>query len=448
MSFVQYILIPSVIIVVLIALNALFVAAEFAIIGVRRSRIEQLVREGNRSASWVAANLANPGAMDRYIATAQLGITLASLGLGMYAEPAIAHLIEPPLHDIFGLEGAIVHTLSFTIALSFITYLHVVAGEMVPKSLSLQDAERMVLLLALPMRLIERLFYIPVRVLNYIGVLVIRMVGIAPVREGARLYSPDELEYIVSESATVGLLEEREQELVANIFDFTERRVVHVMTPRPKMTAIPLDISAEDLRTFFTETPHTRLPVYQDRIDRILGVLHLKDYVRQQLSGDPFDLRAIIRAVPFVLELQYAVRVLETFRTMHQHMAIVMDEHGSVVGLVTLEDLLEEVVGEVRDEFDTGEGEPLQMIAPGQYLVDGTLSLLDLSDELGIDVGDQDVTTIGGLVMALLGRMAEVGDSIETEDFRCIVEALDGLAITRVRVFVKRSGGSTEGEAS
>jgi CBS domain containing-hemolysin-like protein len=241
------VLISFIIIALLILINGLFVAAEFAIIGVRPSRVGQLVAEGNQAARWVRGILDDRRKTDRYIATAQLGITLASLGLGMYAEPAIAHLIEGPLHDWFGLEGGIVHTISFVFALTVITYLHVVVGEMVPKSLALQNSEGTVLLLTAPMRVMGKLFSIPVTLLNRIGLWTLKLLRIPPPGENSRLYSLDELESIVSESYAEGLLEEHEQTLVANILDFAEERVEQVMVPRTMMTAIPVTTGEEEL---------------------------------------------------------------------------------------------------------------------------------------------------------------------------------------------------------
>ncbi|MGD9316017.1 MAG: hemolysin family protein, partial [Anaerolineae bacterium] len=295
-------IIPFIIIALLILINGLFVAAEFAIIGVRPTRIEQLAQDGNRAARSVRGILSDRRKTDRYIAAAQLGITLASLGLGMYAEPAIAHLIEDPLHDWVGLQGAIVHTISFIIALAIITYLHVVFGEMVPKSLALQSSERTVLLLTAPMRVAGKLFSIPITVLNSIGLWTLKLLRVPPPGADSRLYSPDELEMIVLESYAGGMLDERAQELVANLLDFSEERVEQVMIPRTLMTAIPTSIAEDELLELFSAIPYSRLPVYEGTVDNIIGMLHLKDLVRQQLAGEPFDPQPLLRQVSFVPE--------------------------------------------------------------------------------------------------------------------------------------------------
>jgi CBS domain containing-hemolysin-like protein len=436
------IFISFIIIAILILINGLFVAAEFAIIGVRPTRIAQLAAAGNRAAGWVQGILDDRRKVDRYIATAQLGITLASLGLGMYAEPAIAHLIEGPLHDWFGLEGAIVHTISFILALALITYLHVVIGEMVPKSLALQNAEGTVLTLATPMSLTGKLFSIPVTLLNRIGLWTLKLLRIPPPGEDSRLYSTDELELLVSESYAEGLLEDHEQELVSNILDFAAERVEQVMMPRPMMVAIPVDIDEGELLALFSKTPYNRLPVYRDTIDDVIGVVHLKDLVRQQLSEQPFELRGMLRPVPFVPETLPVKTLLSEFQRQRQQIAIVIDEHGGTLGLVTMEDLLEEVVGEVRDEFDVEEEEPVTLVEPGHLIVQGTVQLEDVEAYVSIGQHEHDVQTVGGLVWAQLGRRPVVGDEVAVGRVTLRVEAMAGLTITHVSLFFPPGAGS------
>jgi CBS domain containing-hemolysin-like protein len=424
------VLISFVIIAILILINGLFVAAEFSVIGVRPTRVEQLAAGGNRAARWVQSILDDRRKVDRYIATAQLGITLASLGLGMYAEPAIAHLIEPPLHDWFGLEGTIVHTISFIIALAAITYLHVVVGEMVPKSLALQNAEGTVLALSTPMRLVGTLFSIPVTLLNRIGLWTLKLLRIPPPGEGSRLYSLDELELLVEESHSQGLLDDQEQELVANLLDFAEDRVGQVMMPRRLMAAIPADIEEEDLLALIATIPYTRLPVYRRSIDDVIGFLHMKDLVRQQLSVGSFDLRALLRPVIFVPANLPVKTLLSEFQKQRQQIAIVIGEHGGTLGLVTMEDLLEEVVGEVRDEFDVDEREPVTLVEPGHLVAQGTVRLEEV--EAYVSLGEQEVQTVGGLVWAELGRRPEVGDQVSVGKVTLRVEAMAGLTATLV----------------
>ncbi len=423
-----------IVIIVLILINGLFVAAEFAIIGVRPTRVKQLADEGNRAARWMQSIMQDRHKTDRYIATAQLGITLASLGLGMYAEPAIAHLIEPPLHDWFGLQGGIVHTLSFIFALALITYLHVVIGEMVPKSLSLQNAEGAVLALAIPMRLAGSIFSIPVTILNSIGLWTLKLLGIPNAGEGSRLYSLKELDLLFSESFAEGLVGENAQTLVTNILDFAEERVDQIMVPRPLVTAIPDNIGEEALLDFFAAKSYTRLPVYHGHIDNITGILHLKDLVRQQLSDHPFDLNALLRPVTFVPESLPVKALFADLQRRRQQIAIVLDEYGGTLGLVSLEDILEEVVGEVRDEFDANEKEPLNLIAPGHLIAQGNVALEDIAPYIAINAPDHGVRTVGGLVWAELGRRPRVGDEITIGGVSLCVDAMSALTITQVSI--------------
>ena len=426
-------LFPLLAIVFLILLNGLFVAAEFAIIGARPSRLEQLAAEGNATARRVHTILRDPKLVDRYIATAQLGITMASLGLGMYAEPVIAHMIEGPLERWFHLEETLLHTIGFILALSIITYLHVVVGEMVPKSLALQSSVRTVLALNGTMNFFGKLFLWPVRALNWVGLQFLRLLRIPPPQHG-RGYTADELELIVSESRAGGLLDENEQEMVANVFDFGERRVAEVMMPRPRIRAIPVTSSEADVLALLEEPHYNRLPVYEDSIDDIIGMLHIKDLIRQQVSGKPFDLRALLRQVPFVPETLLIDRLLAVFRRQHHQIAVVVDEHGGTLGLVTLEDLIEEVFGEVRDEFDPQEEQPLVEVAPGELLARGDVVLDEL--EAYVDLGEHghEVYTLGGLVMAELGHVAEVGEEVQAGEARIRVEEVDGRSIRRVSV--------------
>lgn len=432
-------IVPVFVILVLILLNGLFVTAEFAIIGVRPTRVEQLANEGNRLARNVMKILDSPELQNRYIATAQLGITIASLGLGMYSEPQIAHFIEPYLASLLGTtpDTALISTIGYIVALSLLTYLHVVLGEMVPKSLALFKAEQAVLLVTPPMQLMQAVFTVPVYLLNGIGLALLRLLRIPPVTERARLHSPEELELIVAESAEGGLLNEEEEEMILNIFSFAQRQVNQVMTPRRKVEAIPHDISLPDLLQLVADSSHSRFPVYETDLDHIIGVLHIKDLVWQQIRmKGGFDIRLLLRSVPVVPEHYPVEKLLNAFRQQRIHMAVVLDEFGGTAGIVTLEDLVEEVVGEVRDEFDL-ESEPLVELGPGVLEVAGNYLIEDLEDYVYLGQEDElpDVETVGGLIMTELGRPPHVGDGlVYNEMIRFTVLAVDGLAVARARV--------------
>jgi len=439
-------LVPAVVILVLVVINGFFVAAEFAIIGVRDTQMEQMADEGNSIAGNVLQVLEIRPRLDHYIATAQLGVTLASLGLAMYGEPAIGHFVEPYLVTVAGMSAGGAATVSYIVALSLLTYLHVVVGEMVPKALALTDPSSMALKLDPLMRLMGNLFNYPVRVLNGIGNLLLRLFRIPPALGHERLMAPDELELIVAESAEGGLIQGDEEEIIRNIFDFSERTVGQVMTPRRRVQLVDVHCQQDELIRSVTESRHSRFPVYETDPDHIVGILHLKDLVRFTLKPNgPFDLRLILRAAPQVPEDYRVDRLLAAFKKQRLHMAVVRDEFGGLAGVVTLEDLVEEVVGEVRDEFDQ-EREPYVAVAPGVLEVAGDYLLDDLTEDvyLGQEEDLPDVETVGGLIVALLGRPPLSGDVATLRDIRFTVLDIDRLAVTRARVEFPATAGPAE----
>ncbi|MFW5940925.1 MAG: hemolysin family protein [Chloroflexota bacterium] len=427
-------LIPFTIILILVLFNGLFVAAEFAIIGVRRTRITQLAEDGNAVARRLLKTLDDRAQVDRYIASAQLGITLASLGLGMYGEPAIAHLLEGPLHDWFGLEGAPAHTVSFIIGLSVVTYLHVVVGEMVPKSLALQFAERVVLALTRPMALMQTLFSIPITVLNQTGLWVLKLLGVPPPEEKSRLHTPHELEMIISEGVVGGLIDAQDSAIFENIFDLSELRVQQMMTPRVKVEAIPVTIDEETLAKKLSSSPYSRLPVYEGTVDHIVGVLHLKEFAIHEMDGTPFDLRQIMHEPVYLPESASAYELLSTLETKNTHMAIVVGEFGGTAGIVTLEDLLEEVVGEVWDEFDVDLQEPVTVLSPGHLLVKGTTRLHEVQPYVNLDPHADLAGSIAGLMLSHVDLPPRRGDTVEFDDIVLRIEDVEGMTIESVAV--------------
>ena len=430
-------IIPFIIISLLILLNGLYVAAEFAIIGVRPTQLEQMVNEGNSKAGSVLEIVESRSRQDQYIATAQLGITLASLGLAMYGEPRISHFIEPYMTAWFGLSEAATRTIGYLTALGLLTYLHVVIGEMVPKTLALVDASGMVLAVYRPMLISQKILSIPVRILNSIGNGLLRLLRVPPAHGEASLLAPEEIELLVSESTEGGLFFEEEEEIIRNIFDFSERTVGQVMTPRTKVQAVPIDMPRDDLIKFVAESRHSRFPVYEGDLDHVLGILHLKDLIRQTINPEAkLDLRLILRPAPLVPEDQHIETLLGAMKRAKLHMAVVLDEFGGTAGAVTLEDLIEEVVGEVRDEFDL-EPEPFVELSPGVLEVSGDYLVDDLTEDvyLGVESDLPDVETVGGLVVAELGRPPLVNDEVIYNDsVRLIVLDVDRRAVSRVRV--------------
>jgi CBS domain containing-hemolysin-like protein len=270
--------------------------------------------------------------------------------------------------------------------------------------------------------------------LNQIGLLVLRVLHIPPPAESSRLYTADDLEHVITESSVGGLVEDFEQELAANIFDFSERRVEHAMTHRTSISALPVTASEPHVLEFVASMPFSRVPVYRDNIDDIVGFLHIKDFVRQQIADRPYDLGALLREPFFVPEMLPVGELLATLRAQRQHMAVVIDEHGGTLGLVTLEDLIEEVVGEVRDEFDREEEPPITVVAPGHIVVQGTVLLDDINEYVTIDKHGHDVQTVGGLVLAELGRRPHKADEITLGAVTLRVEAVERLSVTRVSI--------------
>lgn len=446
-------IVPAIVIVVLVLLNGFFVAAEIAIVGVRSSQIEQMAEEGDQAAQSIFSVVDSREKQDTYIATAQLGITIASLGLAQYGEPQIDHFLEPRVENWQGLHAVesffsslpmfdnveIGPWISYIVALSLLTYLHVVIGEMVPKSFALSDSVAVSKLLVKPMQLFQTILKYPVWVLNGIGSWLLRLFGVSVVEGHERVLTQEELELIVTESAEGGLLNVEEEEMIRNIFDFGDRTVGQVLTPRRKVQAIPVQMAYEDIMEFAADSRHSRFPVYEENLDHILGMIHIKDLARQSLKpNSKFDIRLMLRSIPVVSVDQPVETLLAAFKSERQHLAVVLDEFGGMAGLVSLEDLVEEVVGEVRDEFDQ-EKEPYIDVAPGIVEMTGEYLVDDLIEDL-VYLGEvealPEVATVGGLVIAKLGRPPAVGDQVTYNDetVRLKVLAVDGRAVVRVRL--------------
>lgn len=425
---------PILISAALILINGLFVAAEFAIIGVRRTRMVQLTSQGNRVAAGILAILEDPVRQDRYISTAQLGITVASLGLGMYAEEAFAALLLGPLEHLLHLGEATAHGLSATVALSLLTFVHVVVGEMVPKSLALQHPEGTALNISRPMAFMQKVFGPAVWFLNSAGAAILRLLRIPMVSGQGRLHSPEELQMIIDDSYRGGQLDAKEKAMLSKVFVFGEHKANQVMTHRTRVEAYPIDISEPQLLAALGQSRYSRFPIFEGSLDNVLGILHLKDLVRQQVhQPGEFNLRALLRRAPAVPEYTDVGSVLALLKRLHLHMAVVIDEYGGLAGIVTLEDLVEEVVGEVQDEFDQ-EIPLLRRLGPLEFVLRGDYGLESLNElsPLGDDV--PDVNSVGGLIVALLDRMPQVGDTVSFSDIDFQVETLSGRAVRTARV--------------
>jgi CBS domain containing-hemolysin-like protein len=416
--------------VVLVAANAFFVAAEFALVSVRRTRIEELVAQGSEAAKWVQKATQDP---DRFIAATQLGITLASLGLGWLGEPALAHLLEPIVALVpSSVRSGVSHGLAAAIAFGAITFLHVVVGELMPKSIALQNPERTSLIVAQPILWTARIFKPVIWVLNGAGNGLLRLIGVRPATAREMVHSVEELKILVSASAEGGVVEAEEQDMLHAVLDLSETPVRQVMVPRTEMVAIPASATLDEMTAIALEHSFTRFPVYQGNLDEVLGVVHLRDIVDAGHSsgGGNVTARNLMREAIFVPETVGLTTVLRHFRSRRQHLAIVLDEYGGTAGIATLSDLLEEIIGEVSDEFDAGPAiEPLQ---DGTALVDGLTSIDEVNEFFNLKLSEPYYDSIAGYVLGRLGRVPQVGDSIAVGGIRLRVEALDGRRIARI----------------
>jgi len=423
-------LIRIVFVILLVLANGFFVTAEFALVSVRKTRIAELVAQGNSSAHWVHKAIHDP---DRFIAATQLGITLASLGLGWIGEPALGHLLHPVV-SLFpaAVEKGISQSLSAGLAFALITFLHVVVGELAPKSIALQHPERSALIVAQPTVWTEWLFKPAIWLLNGAGNIILNWIGIEPASGHELVHSVEELKMLVSASAEGGMVEDDAENMLHAIFDIGDTLVRQVMIPRTEMIAVPASTPLDQLYNTIVSKPFTKLPVYRESLDQIVGIVHLKDILRAKHGMIPHAVTAanLMREALFIPETAHVTSLLGQFRRRKQHISIVLDEYGGTAGVVTLADVLEEIVGEVNDPFDQ---EPdIQPLPDGTSLIDGLTLIEDVNEQLGVELIDPNYDTIAGFILGKLERLAEVGDMITIGTIKLRVEAMDGLRIARV----------------
>jgi len=415
----------------LVLANGFFVAAEFSLVSVRRTRIAELVARGEAGAEAVQKAIDNP---DQVIAATQLGITLASLGLGWVGEPALAHLIEPVV-ALFpaAVQSEVSHSISVAIAFTVITFLHVVVGELAPKSIALQTPERTSLVVARPTLWTEIIFKPAIMLLNGTGNALLRLVGVEPASGHQLVHSVEELKMLVTASAKGGVVEVEESEMLHAIFDFGGMVVRQVMVPRTEVIAVEAETHLPQIISMVSQSIYTKLPVYEENLDHIVGIVHVKDMMTAMQTPDCQDCTArdLARDALYVPETLHVSTLLRYFRDNRQHIAIVLDEYGGTAGLATLEDLLEEIVGEVSDQFDESTPE-VQFLPDGSALIDGLTLIEDVNEKLGLDLQEPDYDTIAGYILGKLGRIPRVNEVIEGDDVRIRVKEMDGLRIARV----------------
>ncbi|APX87231.1 hemolysin [Methylorubrum extorquens] len=416
-------------VIALVFANGFFVAAEFSLVAVRRSRVAELVNEGRLNAK---ALQRATDRLDAHLAATQLGITLSSLALGWVGEPALAHLIEPLLYWLpEKAAGLSAHTLAVALAFAVITTLHIVLGELAPKSLALQRSERTALVIVRPLTLFLLVFGPAIHLLNSLGNGVLRLLGLRPGEGEGNLPSPKELSLLVTASHEAGLLHEAQEDAVARILAIGERRIREIMTPRNEVDWVDLDDSQEEIIEAVRTCRHEQLVVSRAQIDDVVGVLRKQDLLDQFLDGKPLDVKGATREPIVVHEGLAILKVLEMFQTKPVRMAIVVDEYGSLEGIVTQTDLLEAMAGEIPEP---GEERMVVEREDGSLLIDGMISATDAFDRLGFPERPRsdDFSTLAGFFIVQLGRIPTEGDAIETQGWRIEVVDMDGRRIDKV----------------
>ncbi len=423
------------VIILLLFSNGFFVASEFAMVKVRKTRIEQLVKEGNPNAKLAMKAIED---LDKFVAAVQLGVTISSLGLGWVGESTLARIIDPIFAFLPGISKTLAtHTVSVTIAFCLITFLHVVLGELIPKSIALEYTEKTALWVARPMHGISFIFTPFIWLLNGFGNIVLKILNIPRSKESSLVHSTEELDMLVDASYNGGVLNETEKDMLHNMFKFSDLTAKQVMIPRTDMVCIPIDMSLEDLNKLAAESQYTRYPVYDDDIDDIVGIVHVKDLYSLSIKDEVCPIKNILRDVMLVPEtITMDNLVLEFKKHKGQQMAIVIDEFGGTSGLITLEDVLEEIVGDVQDEFDVEEESDIKEIGENEFVANARMRLDEFSEFFNFDndIEEEDVDTLGGLVVKLLGRIAQVHDEVEFKNFRFVVKEIDGARITKLNI--------------
>ena len=416
-------------IILIVAWNAFFVSAEFAFVAVRRTRIDELVEEGSGAAKRVRRLIDDPA---RFISAFQVAITLSSLALGAIGEPAVSRVLEGALGGLG--EGAAV-VLSVILAFALITALHVVLGEIVPKTLTLSRAEAVALRVVLPVQVFMWVFWPFIWVLRGLSEALIRLMGLESVSEMRLVHSEEELKMLISASHEEGVLEESEEQLLHKVFDFAETEAKQVMVPRPDVVGLSADLTPAEALERALEAPYTRYPVYRESLDDLVGIVHIRSLYRAGAA----TVADLARPASMIPETKKLDELLADFRRTKSHMAVVVDEYGSLSGIVTLEDLLEEIVGEINDEFDLPDREVVRL-APDRVRIEASYGIEDFNDRFEGGLPDEDYTSVGGFLFGELGRPARPGDVVAHNGFRFTVREVDGARIRVVDVELKPKG--------
>jgi CBS domain containing-hemolysin-like protein len=436
------IILKLILVAALIAINAYFVATEFALVAVRRTRIEQRLRGGDRRARYVSEALDHP---DDFISAAQLGITVASIAIGYIAEDSIHALIAPYL-DVVQLGVPLInasitgHVIATILTLLLVTYLHVVLGEQVPKMVAIQKAELVALWTTRPTQIVGKIFRPFIKIMSGSASGIMRMMGLEPTGVHSVAHSPEEIRMLVEQSHQEGEIEAEQEQMIHGVFEFPEILAREIMTPRPDIIALEVNTSMDEVVRLLIEEGHSRIPVFEENLDNIVGVLLVKDLLPYMAGtrGEAFVLRELLREPYFVPDTKRISELLAELRTRNVHLAIVLDEFGGTEGIVTLEDLLEEIVGEIYDEYDVAKPD-FTTTPEGHVLIDGGASIDEVNERFGMKLSSDDFDTIGGYIFGALGRVPQSGDGIQVDGSGELrVEATEERRVTTVRLIPAR----------
>lgn len=417
--------------VALLIANGFFVGAEFAVIAARRTKIDGLAASGDLRARLAQKSIKELSFM---LAGCQLGITMASLGLGAVAEPAVAHLIETGLHSVADLPAGLLHSISFVIALAIVVFFHMVIGEMAPKNVAIAEPEKSALWLAVPLRIYANIFRPFIRLLNAIANVGTRMFGVEPQEERTEVHTAGELRAMIADSAREGMVDAFEHRLLSGAIGFGTRDAASIMVPRTEMVSVASTITPAELEGFVLATGHSRFPVYAGDLDNVVGFVHAKDLLKMPVEAREEALdRRWIRQMLVVPESLRLHPLLVNMRRERHQFALVVDEHGGTSGIVTLEDLLEELVGEIRDEYDFSEA-GVEQLSERRYLVPGSYPIYEAEERLGVDLPPGEYETVAGFIMDRLGRIPKRRDAVEHAGWRLRVRAMHRRRVVQVLI--------------
>lgn len=422
-------------VLLLVFANAFFVVSEFAIVKIRRTKLEELAHAGNKRAK-IALKINDH--LNTYLSAIQLGITLASLGLGWIGEPAVSHLLEELFSGFFEGNTILLHSVSFGVAFAFITLLHVVLGELVPKSLAIQYTEKYVLFIAAPLYAFNRVFSPFIWIFDHVTAGILHLMGIQQTNEIEEAHSEEEIKIIVDASQKGGVIDDTEGEIIQNAIYFSEICAHEIMIPRQDIKCLDQTSDFDEALEFVKKHNHTRFPLCDKDKDHVVGMIHIRDLLEHDTErNDKNILNKIARKILFVPENKSISEILHQMMTKHIHLAIVVDEYGGTAGLLSMEDILEELVGDIRDEHDDITDDPMKIIDNTVCEFDGLVLLEDAFDCMKLPFCERDESTIGGYVFGLLGREPKVGDKVEDE--YCVYEVIstDNMRITRVKTLIK-----------